>query len=109
MVDCSRCGKTWVIPYPSPGRMCDCHLYCSSGDKPSDCSVTEYNYSGPLGWPFGVHNEPEDESDDLLHATHYCATHDKYIHKPPVFMEVDWKRWFSQRAPAKHRMFRGNV
>jgi len=104
---CHRCGKKHYLPFMSPGVECDCHLYCSEGTKPGDCTVTEYNYSGPLAWPFGSRSDPVDEGDDLIHATGYCSTHNKYVHKDIIFLEVDWEEWNQRkRIPAEYRLKR---
>lgn len=104
---CPRCGKRHLIPWAHPGVKCNCHLFCSSGDKPSDCSVTyPYNYSGQLKWPVGAHLKREDEGDDVLHRTGYCNTHKKFIYKEPIYVEVDWKRFKKERLPKKLRMLK---
>jgi len=90
--------------------LCDCHLYCDDGDKPSDCtiiSIKDYAVTHTLphevGWPFGLHNDPDDESDDIMHVTGYCTIHDKYIYKNPILIPCDWDYWFSHRAPKELR------
>lgn len=103
---CPRCGKVHRVNWGVPEVKCDCHLYCSSGDKPSDCSVTEYNYTGQLGWPVGAHLNRENEGDDVLHRTFYCSTHNKYIYKEPIWLEVDYKRFERERLPKKLRMLK---
>ena len=104
IVECPRCGKKWRLPLGSPGIECTCHLYCPYGTKPQDCNVTEVNYSGKLNWPTGLHNDPEQEGEDILHRTYYCSTHDVYYYKTPIWIEADSQKWFSRRAPKKHRM-----
>lgn len=106
-VECPRCGRIWNVPLGQPDIVCNCHLFCSQGSKPSDCSVTKRSFSGQLGWPTGLHVDASDESDDPLHITYYCSTHDEYIYKTPVLIECDWERWFSRRAPKKLRMSHG--
>lgn len=104
---CGQCGRVHRIPAGSPGVFCDCHLYCSSGDKPRDCSTSEYNYSGPLGWPAGSHQGAYDEGDDIRHRARYCSTHGKYIYKTPVFLEADYSQLKDRyRLPKKYRNLR---
>ena len=103
-VKCPRCGKIWIIPWGDSGIECTCHLYCSSGSEPSDCTVTyPYNYSGSLGYPVGAHLNSADEGDDVLHRGGYCSTHNKYTNKEPVWLEVDWYKWENERAPKEMR------
>lgn len=105
-LECPKCHKVYTVPQYSPGRYCDCHLYCSSGDKPSDCSMTTYNWSGQLGWPVGAHQNSGNEGDDVLHRTYYCSTHSKYTYKMPVFIEADWKKWRRKRAKERFRLLK---
>jgi len=100
---CPQCGKTLTATYPWPYAECDCHLYCSDGSKPIDCSVTTYNYNGQLGWPTGIDNDPANELYNPLNATGYCSIHNKYVEKTPIVLEIDWEQWFSFRAPVKYR------
>ena len=107
-VECPRCGRIWTIEQGCPGIACVCHLYCSEGDKPSDCTVTKVSGAIKYGWPSGLHVDAEDEGDDLPNRVSYCSTHNKYIYKTPVYIEADWERWFGERAPKKLRMSHGN-
>lgn len=107
MIECPRCGKQWFIPLGQPDIDCNCHLFCPDGDEPADCSVTPVSYSGKLGWPVGLDNNPEDEGHDVLARTYYCSTHNKYYYKTPIILEANWETWFSERAPKKFRMGRG--
>ena len=97
--ECPRCGKIITVQQGSPDFECDCHLYCSDGERPQDCSVTEVNHTGDLGWPFGRHGEDLQEGDDVLHRVRYCSTHDKYIYKTQVIVPIDWKEYYSRRLP----------
>jgi len=103
-VKCPRCGAIHTIRQGSPGVLCNCHLVCPYGDKPSDCNVTEVNFKGDLAWPTGLHVDAEQEGDDVMHITYYCSVHDVYYYKTPVWIEADWERWFSRRAPEWARM-----
>ena len=108
-VECPRCKKTWTVSQLGIDSVdCTCHLFCQDGTKPGDCSVTRVNFSGEVGWPKGLHNDSEDESDDIMNITYYCSTHDEYYYKTPILIECDWTRWFSKRAPKKLRMSQGN-
>jgi len=103
IIECPRCKKHITVPQGNPDAECDCHLFCSDGDEPSDCSMTIVNYTGPLGWPVGSHQDSDNEGDDILHRTYYCSTHGKYTYKTQVVIPVDWDKWYSRRAPAKFR------
>lgn len=106
-VECPRCGKIWTVTQGTPDIECNCHLYCTQGDKPSDCSVTAQNYNGPLKWPAGLDTGKDDAEDDILHRTYYCTTHDEYYTKVPILLECDWDKWFGRRAPKRLRMSQG--
>jgi len=106
-VECPECKKIWIARQGTDAVNCDCHLYCTQGDKPQDCSVTLQEFSGQLGWPTGLHVDAEDEGDDVMHRTYYCSTHDEYYYKVPVLIDCDWDKWFSRRAPEKLRMSHG--
>ena len=107
VVQCPRCNKIWHLQWGNPGVECTCHLFCSSGTTPADCTVTyPYNHSGSLGFPEGIHTDPANEGDDIRHATAYCNTHNKYIRKEPIVLEVDWKRYENQRLPAHLRLMK---
>lgn len=101
---CPRCKKKWHVSDSSSGVECDCHLYCSEGDKPRDCSTTSVNWSGQLGWPAGSHTAVEQEGEDERHRVRYCSTHDRYIYKTPIFLEAD-SSFFERRLPKKHTIF----
>ncbi len=107
LVECPRCHKLWRLPWASSGTECWCHLYCSSGTKPSDCSVPyPYNWSGQLGAFTGAHNDAKNEGDNIFQRGGYCATHNKYTNKEMIWLEVDWKRFEKQRLPANLRMLK---
>jgi len=106
-VECPRCGRIINVPQGMPDVTCNCHLYCSQGSEPSDCSVTKQNFNGQLGWPTGLHTDSPDMSDDVMHITYYCATHDEYYYKQAVLIPCDWEDWFSRRAPKRLRMSHG--
>ena len=88
-----------------PGAECNCHLVCPDGEDPSDCSMTQQNYSGQLGFPFGIHLNAEEGGDDVLHRTYYCATHKKYSYRQPVFVEIDWEAWRRGEVPDGVRLW----
>ena len=104
IVECPRCKRTWTIQQGTPDITCNCHLYCSDGDKPSDCSTTLVTDNVQLGWPRGLHVDAENEGDDVMHRVRYCSTHSKYIYKTPVLIPANWDEWFSKRAPRKFRL-----
>jgi len=106
-VKCPRCGRVWTVPQGTPDILCNCHLYCSQGTKPSDCNVTDAYWAGQLGYPTGLHVNAEDLGDDVMHRVRYCSTHDEYIYKTPVLIPCDWQKWFSRRAPKALRMSHG--
>ena len=70
--------------------------------------MTVQNYSGGLGWPVGLNNDPENKGHDVINRTYYCSTHTRYYYKTPIIIEADWENWFSRRAPEKLRMGQGN-
>ena len=107
-VECPRCKRVWVLPQGSPGQYCNCHLYCADGDKPGDCTLVNARYSGQLGWPVGLHSHSETGGDDVMHRVTYCTVHNKYNYKTAVWIEADWQKWFSRRAPSHLRMSKGN-
>jgi hypothetical protein len=106
IAECPRCHKIWRgIQWGNSGVECNCHLFCSSGTKPSDCTVQyPYNFSGKLGYPTGIHTKPYNEGDNIFQRGGYCATHLKYTNKEPIFLEVDWKRLENTRLPKKLRL-----
>jgi len=106
-VVCPRCKRIWIAHEGEIEVDCNCHLYCTQGNKPSDCSVTTVSFSGQLGWPTGLHVNADDYSDDVLHILRYCSTHAEYLHKVPIAVECDWEKWHSRRAPKKLRMSHG--
>ncbi len=106
-VKCPECGTVYTVPQGTPDVACNCHLICPDGTIPRDCSMTEFNYSGSLGWPARINLNHENLSNDILHATFYCSTHDRYSHKVPIVIELDWVKWYSQRAPKNLRMSHG--
>ena len=107
VIECPRCGREWNIPLGQSECDCNCHLFCPEGTQPSDCSVTPQSYSGGLGWPVGLDNNPDDDGHDVMNRTYYCSIHDRYYYKTPIILEVDWAKWFSKRAPEKFRLGKG--
>ena len=104
-VECPQCGKIWIVPQGTPDITCDCHLYCERGTKPEDCSLTKVTFSGNLNVFTGLHLGHSD-SDDVLHRTYYCSTHDYYSYKQPILIETGGavaQHWFSRRAPKNMR------
>lgn len=106
-VKCPRCGRIWIVQQGTPDIVCNCHLYCTQGDKPEDCNVSRVTTIGQLGWPAGVDTGKDDAEDDILNRTYYCSTHDEYYTKVPILIECDWQKWLSRRAPKKLRMSHG--
>lgn len=101
---CPRCNIIHTVVYPTNEIECSCHLYCEDGDEPDDCSVTAYNYSGTLKYPFGAHSNNDDLGADRMHATGYCATHNKYVYKDVSVILIDWKEYLESRVPPGSRL-----
>jgi len=57
-----------------------------------------------MGWPAGAHGVDLQEGDDVRHRMRYCSTHDKYIYRQPVFLEVD-SSFFKTRLPKRYTVF----
>jgi len=106
-VECPRCGRIWTANQGEPEIDCNCHLFCSQGDEPSDCSVTKQSANVQFGWPAGMDTGADDDRDKVLDVTYYCSTHDEYYTKVPISIECDWEKWFSRRAPKRLRMSHG--
>jgi hypothetical protein len=101
-IQCPRCGRVYTLTYPNNDIECNCYLYCEDGDEVSDCSVTKYNFTGQLGWPTGASTSNEDRGDDKIHAARYCSTHNKYIYKDVIVLELDWDVFLGERiTPGK--------
>jgi len=105
-VECPRCGKIHQVPQGISEIDCNCHLYCPDGDSPGDCNVTKVGFTGEVGWPKGLHNNPADESDDIMHVTYYCSTHKKYYYKTPILIPCDWTQ---TRLPSRLRWHHGTI
>ena len=111
-VSCPRCGKTLTAHQGQPDVECDCHLYCSHGSKPSDCTLVAASsgndaFTGHWKWPSGLHNKDSHEVDDTQARTYWCSTHSVYSTKVPMLVSVDWDKWYSKRAPSKFRFSHG--
>lgn len=111
-VTCPRCHKRLSAQEGIPEVDCDCHLYCSHGTKPSDCTMVAKTagpdaFTGRWKWPSGLHNQEAHEGDDTQARAYYCTTHNVYSDKMPISVEVDWSSWYGKRAPRKHRMSKG--
>ena len=59
--------------------------------------MTAQNYTGSLAWPIGSDQDGEQDADDVRHRTYYCSIHDKYSYNEPVWVEVDWQKWYRRR------------
>lgn len=96
-VKCPVCGTKYWIPFPADGVWCDCYKICEDGDgdwyPSSGCSWSEYNYRGQLDAYEHQDTAVESKFADKLHITGYCSTHNKYIHKQPIYVEMDWDEW----------------
>ncbi len=104
-VDCPRCGQTLTVHEGDNEAECNCHLYCEDGEKISDCSLTPITVlNNEVGWPYGLHVNGNACEDDVTHIQYYCNAHNRYGYKTPILVPVDWDKWLSKRAPAKHRM-----
>jgi hypothetical protein len=106
-VPCPRCGRIWNFHSGDAGVVCNCHLYCEDGTKPSDCTVTKVAFNGQLGWPQGLHVGSASSNEPVMDLTYYCSTHGKYTQKEPVWIEADWNKWLNARAPKRLRMSHG--
>jgi len=111
MGKCPRCGKVWEF-FNTDEIDCDCHMYCDLGDKPSDCVTILVSAGTPVQagigtvkWPFGIHDNPEQGGQDVLHRVRYCTTHDRYIEKPPLLV----KCFEGDRYPSRYRWHRGET
>lgn len=103
-VECPKCGKVWTLPQASPGTYCDCHLWCPEGTKPSDCNLTLQTGNIDFSWPAGMDLGQDDEGQDIVRRTYYCSVHEIYSYKSPVWLEVNWNKWYQQRRiPANLR------
>ena len=103
-VKCPRCGRYLTAHLGESDVECNCHLYCSQGSKPSDCTVTEQAYSGSYNWPRGLHGGVSKAYDDETNRTYYCSVHSEYYSKPKFMTPVDWLK-LDARAKSKERYF----
>ena len=103
IVVCPNCRREWVVPQGTDSQLCNCHLYCEQGSKPSDCSLTPSTFNGQIGYPVGEHTVNLDSGDNILFRSGYCSVHSKFSYKQPVLIECDWESWFSRRAPKQFR------
>ena len=97
-IQCKRCGKWWTVQPSNPERVCDCHLYCSQGTKPTDCSVTVYNFTGEYAFPLGLEHGNASKREKRYNAYGYCSVHDEWTYKYPVIVEVP-EDYFERRLP----------
>ena len=103
-IACPVCGRTHSIPYPTNETECVCHTVCPDGQEPRDCTVSEYNYSGQLGYPAGVHGSDTDYGADRIHAAGYCSTHKRYVYRQKVIIEVNWGEYLKTRVEPGSRL-----
>jgi hypothetical protein len=103
-----------------PDIDCDCHLYCSQGDKPSDCNVIPAivqaenvmalswgklgtgklgNAVTQYGYPYGMHGGDAEHEGDRQRHTYYCSTHDEYYDKVAILIDVDWSQKDKRASP----------
>lgn len=87
------------------------NLYSYDSGYPPTLQVTyrttESEPALHVDWLTGLHNNPENEGEDIMHRTYYCSVHNKYYYKTPITIQVDWDKWLSKRAPRKFRLGRG--
>lgn len=57
--------------------------------------------SRQYGWPGGMHTDTH--RGEPLNAVRYCSTHDRYIYKEPIIIEVDWSLDTGRRLPTRYR------
>lgn len=103
-LECPRCKRILTVSEGTDSAECNCHLYCSSGDKPADCALADITLDHEVGYPYGMHTGDYQEGDDVLHRVHYCGTHGKYIYKTPIIIPVDWSSFMSKRAPTRLKL-----
>jgi hypothetical protein len=107
-VTCPRCGLEHVVPWPTgQGADCTCYKICPDGTgnfyPHSGCSWTIYEFSGQLDAQNMLDTAVESLEVDKLHITGYCSAHNRYIHKVPIFIEMDWDEWFLNPPPDAYR------
>jgi len=109
MLECPRCRRVLTAFNGEPDAECNCHLYCTQGDSPKDCSVTwPYEWSGELKYPLGLQTNPPNRGAEKYRAMGYCSTHDEYYYKDKIVVELDWGAYFSKRAPKRLRASLGS-
>ena len=110
-VDCPRCGSIRSCYEGESDTMCNCHLYCVDGNKPSDCTLVNHTsatsdaWNGTFGWPQGMHLG-RDTGDDITARLKYCTVHSNFVDKVPFLIACNWTSWNSRRAVKRHRFTR---
>jgi len=106
-VECPRCHRIITADAGEADAECNCHLICPDGDDIKDCTVTYTPWTGQVGYPAGIHNNPADEGEHLFQRTYYCSTHSKWYYKDKMTIPLDWEAWRVKRAPKKMRLSLG--
>jgi len=107
-VTCPRCKRVWTVNQGEQEAECNCHLYCSQGTKPSDCSTSLVTFNHEASPPYGAHlGDPDEDNSKInrpvegkgvMHRQRYCSTHGKYIYKIPIIIPVEWDSFLSRRV-----------
>lgn len=111
-VICPDCGKSHIAYDGDPAVDCNCNSYCEDGSKPSDCTLVSAEHAsvpdrwrGRWNWPQGMHLGRAKETDDVRARRFYCSTHNKFISKPAVTINVDWNVLRGHNRINKKRRF----
>lgn len=111
-VTCPRCGKRLTCYEGESDTMCNCHLYCEDGTKPSDCTLVDHTaapideWRGNMNWPQGMHLGRDKVTDNTQSRVKYCTVHEKFVDKVPFLVACDWSKWRAGRVAKKLRMTR---
>jgi hypothetical protein len=96
-VKCPRCGKLWTLYDGDPDVDCTCHLYCSDGTKPSDCTLIDARsasapdyFKGQYAYPAGEHLGRGKEADNVPNRMYYCTVHGKFTVNQAVTIPANW-------------------
>jgi hypothetical protein len=96
-VKCPRCGKLWTLYDGDSDVDCTCHLFCSEGTKPSDCTLLDALdsavpdvFKGQYAYPAGMHLGRDKEADNIPRRMYYCTTHSKFTQNQAVTISADW-------------------
>ena len=111
-VRCPRCHNDWWAYQGQDEVQCNCHEYCEDGDKPQDCTLVDASsgtydvWNQTWSWPQGMHLSDELNGKDVTARIKYCTTHDKYVNKVPLTIDVLWDKL---KVPYNLKWHRGNL